>query len=286
MLPKIPITVIVTTLNEESVIARCLQSVCDFDEVLVVDSHSTDSTQRIAKENGAQVISFKWDKTYPKKRQWCLDTLPLKHNWVLFLDADEVVTPELSNEIRTLRLACAGYFIDGLYVIDGQILKRGFRNRKLCLINRHLMMFPVVDDLDIPGMGEMEGHYQPVLKAGKQSDGPVQKIGRLKAPIYHYAFENRQRWHKNHENYARWEAGMIAQNAFPQDPLKSRALLKKLMRNRRLKGYLLFFYHFILCGGFLEGRKNFNFSIEKLKYYLSENGIPSRPIDLKKNRIV
>jgi glycosyltransferase involved in cell wall biosynthesis len=263
MAPKIQISVIITTLNEESALPRCLKSLNDFDEVIVVDSHSTDATQAIAKTHGARVVNFTWNRRYPKKRQWCLDNIRLKHDWVLFIDADEEATPVFCEEIKKLSFDCSGYFVDGLYVVDGQVLRRGFRNRKLCLINRHAMIFPEVNDLDIAGMGEIEGHYQPVF----QPQCRIKKIGRLKAPIYHYAFEDKARWQQNHARYADWEAGMIAKKAFPQDPVRVRSILKKLFLNRRLKGYALFFYYFILRGGFLEGRNNLDFSLKKLSYY-------------------
>ena len=156
----IPASVIIVTKNEAGKIADCLHHVADFDDVWVVDSASRDATAQIAKEHKAQVIPFVWNGQYPKKRQWCLDTLPLKHDWVLFVDADEIVPLALREEIAHVLSASpqmAGYFIIGRYVMQGKILKYGIPNCKIALIHRHRMEFPVVDDLDIPGMGESKG---------------------------------------------------------------------------------------------------------------------------------
>src|SRR5690606_18106359 len=133
---KIPLTVIVTTKNEEKKIGRCLASLSAFAKVIVVDSHSIDRTCPIAREHGVQVVSFRWDGKYPKKRQWCLETLALSYDWVFWVDADEVVTPALVKEIREIfakKPAHAGYFVRGRYVWNGEILEHGMMNNKLCL---------------------------------------------------------------------------------------------------------------------------------------------------------
>ena len=98
----IPVSVIITTKNEEANIARCLAALDRFAEVWVVDSESSDKTCEIAKAHGAKVKTYRWDGRYPKKRQWCLENLALAHDWVFFVDADEVVTPELVDEIAAL----------------------------------------------------------------------------------------------------------------------------------------------------------------------------------------
>jgi diguanylate cyclase (GGDEF)-like protein len=77
----------------------------------------------LAELEDAQVMPFTWSGRYPKKRQWCLDNLSLKHDRVFFVDADEEVTKELAAEIAALDFRSAGYFVPGRYVMNGSALK-------------------------------------------------------------------------------------------------------------------------------------------------------------------
>ena len=97
---KLLVTVIIPVRNEAHNLPRCLRALGDVAEVIVVDSQSTDATVEIARDLGAQVVQFHYQGGWPKKRQWAMDTLPLAHHWILLLDADEVLTPELTAEIR------------------------------------------------------------------------------------------------------------------------------------------------------------------------------------------
>src|SRR5437588_9419273 len=92
---KIPVTVVIPVRNEERNLARCLERLGAFAHVLVVDSGSSDATVEIARAHGAEVIDFTWNGRYPKKRNWVLTTQTLPTEWVLFLDADEIVTSAL-----------------------------------------------------------------------------------------------------------------------------------------------------------------------------------------------
>ena len=73
----IPVSVLVTTLNEEQNLDRCLGALQGFNEIIVIDSCSQDKTVEIAKQHGAHIQLFQWNHHYPKKRQWCLDNLKL-----------------------------------------------------------------------------------------------------------------------------------------------------------------------------------------------------------------
>lgn len=79
---KIPVSVIVVTKNESSNMARCLLALDEFDEVVVVDSNSTDGTVQASKSFKARVENFTWNGIYPKKRQWILDNISLKHDYI------------------------------------------------------------------------------------------------------------------------------------------------------------------------------------------------------------
>ena len=260
----IPVTVIVTTKNEAARIADCLQALKDFDEVIVVDSASRDATAQIAMDRGATVINFVWNGQYPKKRQWCLENVPCRHDWIFFVDVDEIVTPELIEEMRNVFSQPpenAGFFITGHYRVDGRILLHGLPNKKIALLDKTRMEFPVVDDLDIPGMGEIEGHYQPVLKPGVSGE-----IGYLKSSLIHDALLDERAWAFRHEKYARWESGMNKKCAWPCDPVLWRERIKIFLRGNYFRPEIVFILSYILSGGFLDGRAGLKLALLRCKY--------------------
>jgi glycosyltransferase involved in cell wall biosynthesis len=91
------LSAVVISRNEEAYIERCLKSVFWADEILVVDSGSTDRTMEIARRCGAKVLCHTWSGFGPQKN-WAIEKC--KGEWVLSLDADEEITPELSAEIK------------------------------------------------------------------------------------------------------------------------------------------------------------------------------------------
>lgn len=260
----IPVTAIVATRNEAENIAHCLLPLVGlFNRVIVVDSGSTDETVAIARDLGAEIMAFRWNGTYPKKRQWCLENIYGLGSWVMFIDADEVASPQLLRELRLLFARgpkADGYFIRGRYVWQNKKLRFGMTNNKLCLFRRDVFAFPVVDDLDLAGMGEIEGHYQPVtLKSGIQ-------IGQLQNPVIHYNRKGRGGWLQRHERYALWEAAMITRNAFPRDPVEWRQILKDFTRTSPLRPALVFLHSYMLELGFLDGVAGFDFALHRARY--------------------
>src|SRR5258708_11932083 len=107
-----PVSVLVPTLDEEVNLPECLRSLAWADEVFVVDSFSRDRTLEIARAHGAQVVQHAFE-SYSRQKNWALDTLPFRHEWVLIVDADERVTPELRCEIATV---ITGGRLDGYYL--------------------------------------------------------------------------------------------------------------------------------------------------------------------------
>jgi len=262
---KIPVSVIVVTKNEVVRIQACLQHLHDFDDVWVVDSGSDDGTTEIAVSCGARVIDYAWDGRYPKKRQWCLAHLELAHDWVFFVDADEVVAGDVLAEIAALFEAGepdgVGFFVRSHYIWQGKMLRFGLKNTKLVLFDRRRVEFPVVDDLDLPGMGEIEGHYQPVLK-----DGAEGEIGVLRSFMLHDAGSDVAVWEARHLRYAAWEAGMIKRGAYPKDH-GLRQALKVFFRQMPLRGVAAFLHSYVWKFGFLDGLAGFDFARSRMRYY-------------------
>src|ERR1700733_13846643 len=89
---KLPVSVIIAVRNEAKNLPRCLRALQDVGEVYVIDSQSTDDTVEIARSHGAQVVQFHYQGGWPKKRQWAMNTLPIAYDWILLLDADEVLS--------------------------------------------------------------------------------------------------------------------------------------------------------------------------------------------------
>src|SRR5580658_2536423 len=124
---KLPVSVIIPVRDEAKNLPRCLQALRDVGEVYVIDSQSTDESVEIARSNGAQVVQFHYQGGWPKKRQWAMNTLPMAYDWILLLDADEVLTIQLKEEIRT---AIQNPAIDGYSILLrtwflGRVLRHG-----------------------------------------------------------------------------------------------------------------------------------------------------------------
>lgn len=260
----IPVSVVVITKNEEANIDKCLASVAGFDQVFVVDSGSTDRTQQLAKERGAEVVPFLWNGRYPKKKQWCLDHLPFRHDWVLYVDADEEVYPELAEEIGRLMAAGpphAGYFVRFHGSFLGRTLRHGMQNVKLILFDRTKTRFLDYDDLEATRMWEVEGHYQPQVRGS---------VGTLRGRALHADFKTLYHYFERHNRYSDWEAhvrlhGLTASAAESQ--MRHRRVLKALFRRAPFKGVVAFLYSYVVKAGFLDGAPGFHFAVSRLFYY-------------------
>ncbi|RJP24580.1 MAG: glycosyltransferase family 2 protein [Candidatus Abyssobacteria bacterium SURF_5] len=110
---KLPISAYVITLNEEKNIRRCLESLRDFEEIVVVDSFSKDATVDICREYTDKVYQHEWPG---HTNQYVYAVSLTSHEWVFWIDADEVVSPELAEDIRRVFANSAPQDYDGYYV--------------------------------------------------------------------------------------------------------------------------------------------------------------------------
>jgi glycosyltransferase involved in cell wall biosynthesis len=265
MTDRIPVSVVVMTKNEERNLPHCLATLGRFAEVFVVDSASADATRSIALEWGAEVVSFAWNGRYPKKKQWCLEHLPFANEWVLYVDADERLTPDLVDEIAGLlaqdQTSCAGYFATLDYVFLGRVLRHGHQVRKLVLFDRRRGRFVDYPDLDALNMWEVEGHYQPALS------GPG---GTLRGRIVHHDHDSLYDWFERHNRYSDWEAVMRGRNALPhpdESLPRGRAALKRAFARMPLKGVVAFGHSYVLRLGFLDGIPGLQYALARGFYY-------------------
>jgi glycosyltransferase involved in cell wall biosynthesis len=253
---SLPLSVIVPVRNEACNLARCLESLRGVGEVYVVDSQSSDETAEIARSFGANLVQFHYAGGWPKKRQWAMDTLPLAHDWVFLVDADEALTPDLSDEIRRALQdpGIDGYFIALRMFFLGRPLRHGEAGfYKLSLFRRGKGRFECrLKDQDA-SMSDMEVHEHVIV------DG---RTARLKNPLLHYNVESLHRYIQKHNEYSNWDARVwlegesnsaeLAPSLFGTQAQRRRWLRKKFFG---LPGssILFFLYKYVFRLGFLDG---------------------------------
>src|SRR5476649_1425156 len=127
---KVPISILIPIKNEIANLRQSLASVSWADEIFVVDSQSTDGSQAIAESCGAKVVQFHFNGIWPKKKNWSLENLPFKHEWVFILDADEELTPDAEEEFRAIVSQAdpkiVGYWINRRFHFMGKWLKHAY----------------------------------------------------------------------------------------------------------------------------------------------------------------
>ncbi|MDX3075373.1 glycosyltransferase family 2 protein [Streptomyces sp. NPDC088354] len=270
LVSRLPVVVAIPTKNEAENIATTVDAVAGhFEAVVVVDSGSTDDTQAIAVAHGAEVVPYTWDGGYPKKKQWCLENVYPDVPWLLFLDGDEVPTPELIAELRELfarPVTAAAFDIPLLYWFAGRPLRRGHTVVKRSLLDRTRVSYPEVDDLAAPGMGEQEGHYQPT------ADGPV---GRLRGRIEHRDLDPVRTWFDRHNRYSDWEAWLEHHPGAKEQVRGLKTRQGRLFQKVPFKPLLFFGYTYVARRGFLDGRAGFDYALA-LSFYRWQIGLKTR----------
>jgi glycosyltransferase involved in cell wall biosynthesis len=254
--PALPLTVIVPVRNEAHNLPRCLASLKSVGEVYVVDSGSTDATAAIARSYDAKVVQFHYAGGWPKKRQWAMDTLPLAYDWVLLVDADEVLTPELCDEIRQ---AIQNPQVDGYYIaLEMYFLGRRLRHSgasfwKLSLFRKGRGHYECrLEDQDA-SMADMEVHEHVVVA------GATRKLNNA---LVHHNVESLDRYIQKHNEYSNWEARVWLDGNRGADEIQpslggTQAQRRRWLRRRFLEvpgsPVLFFLYKYLFRLGFLDG---------------------------------
>ena len=221
-----PLSVLVTTKNEDHMIRACLESVRWAEEILVVDSGSTDGTLPIARSIADQVLEHQYDNPAAQKN-WALPRLT--HRWTLILDADERVTPALRREIESVLEDPArrdGYWIRRENIFYGRpIRSAGWqRDKVLRLFDR------------------TKGAYRPVLVHEEiDLEG---RAGSLRERLVHEPYRDLDHYFEKWNRYAIWSAEELERRGV-------RASAGRLL----LRPWLRFARMYALEGGFREGRR-------------------------------
>lgn len=252
---KLPVSVIVAVRNEARNLPSCLTALREAGEVFVIDSQSTDATQEIARSFGAKVVQFHYQGGWPKKRQWAIETLPLAYDWILLVDADEALTPELAEEIRRAieNPEINGYYISLRMYFLGRLLRHGGAGFwKLSLFRRGKGRYECrLKNQDV-SMADMEVHEHVVVEGA---------TARLTNPLVHRNVESLSRYIQKHDEYSNWEAKVwveggtneqVPPSLFGTQAQRRRWLKKNFLR---LPGapLWLFLLKYVFSLGFLDG---------------------------------
>lgn len=254
---SVPVTVLVLTKDEEVNIGRCLDSVAWADQVIVVDSGSTDDTVALAHKHGAEVVEHEWPG-FAAQREFSLRMPQVRHDWVYIVDADEWVSPRLASEIADILARPA---IRAAYV---QRFRLVFQKRWI----RHCGWYSGSWNVRLANRHRIA--YTGELGERAQVDGPVAMI---RNDIVDEDRKGLAEWLHKHVRYAQLEtAGRAAAL-----PLRTR--IRAIMANRGLnsrplartvakdlifpalplKPVLLFCYMYLVKGGFLDGAPGLRF---------------------------
>ena len=240
---------------------RCLESVRWADEIFVVDSQSTDGSIEIARQFGAKVVQFEFNGVWPKKKNWALEYVPFKHDWVLILDADEVMPPESADEIaRAIARPgpIAGYWINRHFIFLGRRLRHAYYpNWNLRLFRHSLGRYEQLAATETES-GDNEVHEHVIVR------GPT---ARLKCEMEHHAFPSVEVFIEKHNRYSNWEARVAVEGRLSQSDtnlahghVTLRRKLKTLSQHLPFRPLLRFLYIYVWQKGFLDGRDGYYFA--------------------------
>jgi glycosyltransferase involved in cell wall biosynthesis len=258
MTSRVPVSVIVPIKNEATNLPRCLGSVQWVDEIFVVDSQSTDDSAQIAKQHGAQVEQFHFNGTWPKKKNWALQNLPFKNEWVFILDADEVLPAEAEKEFRQAIAnagGIAGYWINRRFFFIGRWLRHAYYpNWNLRLFRHSLGRYEKLTDVQTDS-GDNEVHEHVVVQ------GPT---ARLRCEMDHYAFPSVDVFIEKHNRYSNWEARVAAEGqggeTLAHQHVDLKRSLKRFAKRLPFRPLLRFLYIYVWQKGFLDGREGYCFA--------------------------
>ena len=255
---KLPLSVLVPVKNEAGNLRECLASVAFAEQIVVVDSQSTDATGEIAAAAGAEVVQFHWNGEFPRKKNWALANVPWRHEWVLIIDADERITPALEAEIgRAIhRPDVDGYYFNRrFWFLGGWINHCGYFPSWNLRLFRHRVGRYERAESSGSSSGDNEVHEHVVLEGRAEY---------LPPPMEHYAYPDIATFVEKHNRYSSWEArvsetfyrqsseGTLAAKPFGS-PLERKRWLKLCFRRAPFRPTLRFLYHYLWKQGFRDG---------------------------------
>ena len=261
---KADLTAIVLTMNEEVNIEKCLNSISGLSKrIVVIDSGSTDNTVEMAKNLGADVYHHDFED-YARQFNWGLDNANITTRWVLRLDADEVITPELASEMEYEMSKHSADDVNGMQLK----LKQNFMGRWM----KYGSTYPFIKLMLFKnGIGRIEDR--------KMDEHTVLSSGTsilLKNDALHYDFKDINHYIKKHNWYATREAqDYISMNMDSSVAALENGLMKTRRQQKALyykapkffRPFVLFFYFYFLKLGFLDGKEGFIYNVLENFWY-------------------
>jgi glycosyltransferase involved in cell wall biosynthesis len=248
LVTRAPVSIVILTLNEALNIADCIASCDGCDDVHVLDSGSSDGTGDIARRCEAQVHVHPFT-SFAAQRNWAIDHIATKYDWIFHLDADERLTPELIAAMSR-RLASApedaGFYVPEKFMFMGRWLKRtaGYPKYQMRLFHKGRMRF------------RDYGHGQRELTAGV--------VGVLEQPYLHFPFSKGvDDWLERHDRYSSDEARQMfggQRDAWSiaalaaRDRVRRRRAWKECGYRAPFRPFARWFVTLFVLGGILEGR--------------------------------
>lgn len=254
------ISVLVLTLNEEVNLPQCLASLEWTDDVVVLDSGSSDRTQELARQAGARVKHRAFDN-YASQRNFGLEDIEYKYPWVLMVDADEIVPLELAQEMKSVASDC----LENVCMF--RMRRKDFLMGKWL---KHSSGYPTwFGRLIRRGRVRVERS----INEEYHTDGEIES---LEGHLHHYPFnKGLHAWFEKHNRYSTMEAELQLQaipeakswrDLFRSDPVKRRKAQKALVYSLPGRPVIVFVVFYLVRGGLLEGRAGFMFSMLKAIY--------------------
>jgi len=237
----IHLTAIILTYNESEHIQACIESVQFADHVLVFDSYSSDNTVALAEAYDAEVIQREFDN-YAGQRNAALSAVEGRTDWVLFVDADERVTPELADEIRQ-KMELSGYAGWG--------------------IPRHNFIFGKLTK----GAGWYPDYQTRLLRVGKSHYDPERQVhevvvlvgeeGQLETPLIHYNYHDFSHFVGKQQRYVAYDAQILHEQG-----------IRPKFRNFILQPLRHFYWRFVTLKGYQDGLHGLRLSVLMAWYEL------------------
>jgi glycosyltransferase involved in cell wall biosynthesis len=255
------LSALILTFNEEANLAACIASLPWRDDVHVLDSNSADATRTIAETLGARVSVRTFDG-YASQRNAGL-SLPFKHEWIVMLDADERMTPELAGELEAAIATARPR--DAMFRVRRKDM---FMDKWLRRSSGYPTWFPRV-------LRRGRVHVEREINEVYVPDGRVRN---LRGHILHYPFNKGvDWWFERHNRYSSAEAELLVRGeaqsgslakALSSDPSERRAALKALAYRMPGRPFLVFLYLYLLRGGFLDGAAGHTYATMRMAYEL------------------